>query len=98
MLVFIFLDVLFCVFELLSNRFSPFRFFGDIVRCSPSLSVTSLPIILIVIESTNSIAHRCPNDDPEFISNWIVLFIPTSLFLKHLNSPSKNSSGFIVFL
>ena len=81
--------------DILNNFSSPWFCCGDIVKRSPSLSITSLPIMFIVLMSTSSIVQFFANDDPDVISTWIVPSMLILLFLKHLNSPIDFSGCFI---
>ena len=89
------LDIFCCVLDLLNNFTSPWFCCGEIVKRSPSLSITSFPIMIIVLMSTSSIVQFFAIDDPDVISTWIVPSMLILLFLKHLNSPIDFSGCFI---
>ena len=86
-LVIIYLDIHWCVFHILSKFFSPFMFGFVIVRRRPSWSITSLPNMLIVLLSTNSIMHFFALEESDVMSTLIIPVTSTLLLLKHLNTP-----------
>ena len=91
----IFLDIFWCVLDMLSNWFSTLLCFGDTAKCSTSLYITSLPTMLIVLMSNSSIVQFFALDDPHWMSTWIVLCTLMLLLLKHLTSPIDFSGRFI---
>ena len=88
------LDIFWCVFDILYRLFSPLISVLDMVRYSPSWSITSLPFMLIVLLSTSSIVHFFACDDPDTMCTWIVPVMFILLLLKHLNSPIDLSGCF----
>ena len=57
----------------------------------------SLPVIFILLLSTNRIVQFFAVDVPDVISTWIVPSIFILLLLKHLNSP-RDLSGCWIFV
>ena len=91
------LDILKWVFVMLSKFLPPFCCV-PIVRRRPSLSMMSLPIIFIVLVSTNRIVQFFAVDVRDVMSTWIVPSMLILLLLKHLNSPRDLSACWIFVL
>ena len=84
--------------EVLNSSLSGFGCHGDILGYRPILSMMSLLMILILFITTSKTVHRYSEDDPENNSSWIFRFMSILYLLKHLNSLSDFSGGFIVSL
>ena len=80
---------------MLNTLFSPL-FVVVIVRRRPSLSMMSLPMILMVLLFTSSIVQLLAFYEPDVMSTWIVPIISILLLLKHLNSPIDLFGCFII--
>ena len=91
------LDILKWVFVMLSKFLSTSFCCVPIVRRRPSLSMMSLPIIFIVLVSTNRNVQFFAVDVLDVMSTWIVPSMLILLLLKHLNSP-RDLSGWWIFV